>query len=197
MRVLVLTHPRSGGRSLLSWICQELNFKFWHEPTLEDYNEILTEKNIAVKDFPHRITEAGYDIDEFASKFDKVILHSRGDARDIAISLVYAIEATGNNTDYKHHDLYRIDDEWINERESEIQRMTIHSNELLNDIKNVNIDCLITTYDGVFYNKTDVEKISNYLGIKKHHWLDVLDNKRRLRNGEIGMYNTKSSKTLI
>ena len=197
MRVLVLTHPRSGGRSLLSWICQELNFKFWHEPTLEDYNEILTEKNIAVKDFPHRITEAGYDIDEFASKFDKVILHSRGDARDIAISLVYAIEATGNNPDHKHHDLYRIDDEWINERESEIQRMTIHSNELLIDIKNVNIDCLITTYDGVFYNKTDVEKISNYLGIKKHHWLDVLDNKRRLRNGEIGMYNDKSSKTLI
>jgi hypothetical protein len=197
MRVLVLTHPRSGGRSLLSWICQELNFKFWHEPTLEDYTEILTEKNIAVKDFPHRITEAGYDIDEFASKFDKVILHSRGDDRDIAISLVYAIEATGNNPDHKHHDLYRIDDEWINERESEIQRMTIHSNELLIDIKNVNIDCLITTYDGVFYNKTDVEKISNYLGIKKHHWLDVLDNKRRLRNGEIGMYNAKSSKTLI
>lgn len=197
MRVLVLTHPRSGGRSLLTWICQELSLCFYHEPTLEDYDKIFTEKHIAVKDFPHRITEAGYNIDEFASKFDKVILHSRGDARDIAISLVYAIESTRNDLDYKHHDLYRIDDKWINERESEIQRMTIHSNKLINDIKNVNINCLITTYDGVFYNKTDVEKISNYLGIKKNHFLDILDNKRRLRNGEIGMYNAKSSKTLI
>lgn len=197
MRVLILTHPRSGGRSLLTWICNELKFKFYHEPTLDQYEEILVNKNIAVKDFPHRIIEAGYDINEFVSTFDKVICHSRGNPRDIAISLVYAIEESNKNPEYRHHELYKIDDEWINERESEIQRMTEYSNKLLEDIKNVNVDSLVTTYEGVFYNKTDIEKITNYLGMKRHLWLDILDNKRRLRNGDIGMENLKNSKTLI
>lgn len=197
MRVLILTHPRSGGRSLLTWICNELGYWIYHEPTVDQYGEVLSKKNIVVKDFPNRIIDAGYNINEFISTFDKVICHSRGNTRDVAISLIYSIEESKKNPEYKHHELYKIDDEWIKEREDEIERMMIHSKELLEDIKKVNLNSLNTTYEGVFYNKTDVEKITNYLGIKKHLWLDILDNKRRLRNGDIGMDNLKNSKTLI
>ena len=65
MRVLILTHPRSGGRSLLTWICNELGYWIYHEPTVDQYGEVLSKKNIVVKDFPNRIIDAGYNINEF------------------------------------------------------------------------------------------------------------------------------------
>ena len=98
MRVLILTHPRSGGMSIMKFIFYELNYEFYHEPFFgngdgmsdEDINtKLLVDDNIVVKDFPFRIEERGYKLLDVISKFDKVIIHNRGNHRDVAISLTY------------------------------------------------------------------------------------------------------------
>ena len=60
MRILILTHGRSGGLSLSRWIIDELNYTLYHEPFIKyhkDYieNIICTQDNIVVKDFPYNL----------------------------------------------------------------------------------------------------------------------------------------------
>ena len=117
MRVLILTHPRSGGMSLMNYIQKELNYSQYHEPfnylTDEDINtKVLTEDNIVVKDFPNHIINKGYNLNDVVSKFDKVIIHHRGSHRDVAISLTYFQENDGN----KIHKTYKVTDKWIRDK---------------------------------------------------------------------------------
>ena len=71
MRVLILTHPRSGGMSLLQYIKYELGYEEYHEPFFNNDNglteeqinrELFLKDNIIVKDFPFRIVEKGFNV---------------------------------------------------------------------------------------------------------------------------------------
>ena len=58
MRILVLTHKRSGGLSLITWIANELTYEIIHEPNLTNpiiKHKILTDNDIIVKIFPEDI----------------------------------------------------------------------------------------------------------------------------------------------
>ena len=78
MRVLILTHPRSGGFSLLKYIVNELKYSQFHEPfnnltNVEINSKLLVMDDIVVKDFPHHIESKGYNLFDVISKFDKII----------------------------------------------------------------------------------------------------------------------------
>jgi hypothetical protein len=203
MRVLILTHPRSGGMSLLQYIKYELTYKEYHEPffgngdglTDEQINtELFVEDNIIVKDFPFRIIARGYDLQDVISKFDKVIIHHRGSHRDMAISLTYFYLNDGN----KIHETYKVSNEWINDNENHIQQMMKDTEEMYNDVQNFNYDnCIRTTYDGIYYDKTDIPRLLKFLNIPDSIYLDILDKRHRLQNGDVGMDNVKIKPKLI
>jgi hypothetical protein len=55
----------------------------------------------------------------------------------------------------------------------------------------------MTTYDGIYNDKSDIPRLLKYLNIYNPIYLDILDNRHRLRNGEIGMDNFKIRPKLI
>ena len=203
MRVLILTHPRSGGMSLLQYIKYELGYTEYHEPFFGNgdgltdeqiYTELFVKDNIIVKDFPFRIKERGYDLNNVISKFDKVIIHHRGSHRDVAISLTYFQENDGD----KIHKTYEMTDQWINDNENKIEQMMVDTKEMFDDVQNINNEnCVRTTYDGIYDDKSDIPKLLQYLNIYNPLYLDMLDNRHRLRNGDIGMDDIKVKPKLI
>ena len=203
MRILILTHPRSGGMSLLQYIKYELGYTEYHEPffgngdglTDEQINtELFVKDNIIVKDFPFRIKERGHNLIDVISKFDKVIIHHRGSHRDMAISLTYFYLNDGN----KIHETYKVSNEWINDNENHIQQMMKDTEEMYNDVQNFNYDnCIRTTYDGIYYDKTDIPRLLKFLNIPDSIYLDILDKRHRLQNGDVGMDNVKIKPKLI
>lgn len=201
MRILIITHPRSGGMSLTQFISSTLNsekeneYQMYHEPffdnqnslTDKDINEkLLVNENIIVKDFPYNILLRGFNLTNVISKFDKVIVHQRDNHEDVAISLTYMQE---NGID-KIHKTHQINDEWLKDNEDKIKKMLFNIEEMFNSIKNIkNEDYLRTTYDGIYNDKTDVPKLLKFLNITNSRYLDMLDNRHRLRNGDVGMDN--------
>lgn len=203
MRVLILTHPRSGGMSLLQYIKYELGYTEYHEPffgngdglTDEQINtELFVKDNIIVKDFPFRIKERGYDLNNVISKFDKVIIHHRGNHRDVAISITYFQLNDGN----KIHKTYEMTDQWIKDNEKEIDQMMVDTKEMFDEIQSIkNDNCIRTTYDGIINDKSDIPKLLQYLNIYNPLYLDMLDNRHRLQNGNVGMEDVKVKPKLI
>ena len=196
MRVLILTHPRSGGLSLMNYIGNELNYTQYHEPFNNDEinTKIFVEDNIVVKDFPNHIINKGYDINDVVSKFDKVIIHHRGNHRDLAISLTYFQYGYGSNL----HETYKVTDEWIKDNEDKIEQMMVNTSEMFSTIENMkNEGCLRTTYDGIYNDKSDVLRLLKYLNIYNPRYLDILDKRHKLQNGDIGMEDVKVKPKLI
>jgi hypothetical protein len=212
MRVLILTHPRSGGMSLLQYIKYELGYTEYHEPFFGNgdgltdeqiYTELFVEDNIIVKDFPFRIKERGYNLIDVVSKFDKVIIHHRGSHRDVAISLTYFQETDGN----KIHQTYKVTDKWIRDNEDKIEQMMVDTKEMFYEIQSIkNEDCIRTTYDGIYMepmvngtvnDKSDIPRLLKYLNIYNPIYLDILDKRHKLQNGDIGMDDVKVKPKLI
>ena len=203
MRVLILTHPRSGGMSLLQFIKYELEYEEYHEPffandsglTEEQINrELFLKDNIIVKDFPFRIVEKGFNVGDVISKFDKVIIHHRGNHRDVAISLTYFQENDGN----KIHKTYEMTDQWIKDNEGKIEQMMVDTKHMFDVIQDLNYDkCLRTTYEGIYNDKSDIPKLLKYLNIYNPRYLDILDKRHRLQNGIIGMEDVKVKPKLL
>ena len=212
MRILILTHPRSGGLCLMNYIQKELNYDQYHEPffndgsglTDEDINtKLFVQDNIVVKDFPFRIKKRGYDLNDVISKFDKVIIHHRGSHRDVAISLTYFQYGYGS----KLHEIYEVNNKWIKDNEDKIEQMILETREMFYEIQNMkNEDCVRTTYDGVYMEpmvngtvneKSDIPKLLRFLNIHNPLYLDILDKRHKLQNGDIGMDDIKVKPKLI
>jgi hypothetical protein len=195
MRILILTHPRSGGLSLMAWISQEKNYEGYHEPDLFDLDikkNVLEKDNIVVKIFPHKIKEFKINFEDFINTFDKIIYHKRENKRDTAISLIHA------NQTNTFHDVYKIDEDWLIKNEKKIENTIIKLNEI--DKENESIikkEFLITTYDSIYLNKTLINDLCNYLIIDNPYLLDILDYKHRLRDGDFGMKNNPPKKTIL
>ena len=192
MRILIITYPRSGGYSLSTWISSELNYIHLHEPFSPNHEELLDyidHDNIVVKEFLFRIDS------DFISKFDKVIIHKRLNFRDVAISWVYSDNKVG---DYKNHKTYELNNDWVERHKDEINRMENWVGKLSEKLDELNINALRTTYENLFEEKEDVEKVKSFLNMGDLKYLDLLDSKRRLQNGTIGMnYIQRKRDTLI
>lgn len=184
MRILIIAHQRSGSTSFARWLSMELNHLCILEPfntDVADWNNnknqkmefSMIEKNIICKciytQFPNITT-----IQNWISKFDKIILLKRNNIRD---SIISELNATDTGL---HHNVYKIDNNWINKNESRIQEkipIFIQYNKLIDELDGLHI-----TYEGIYNTKEDIEKIKNYLEIDELKYLHYIDKNRRYQN---------------
>jgi hypothetical protein len=197
MRILILTHARSGGFSLTNWISNELGIDIYHEP----FNQFTIDLNIfnnpkcVVKIFPKLPTILDINFFDFIDSFDRVIVHKRKNKLDASISLAYL----KSNINFGYHNTYKIDKNWIENNQLLINNELSSIGNFDKEIENILLKNYIeTTYEGVFETGEDINKILKFLDFKSEpKWLDWLDNKRRLRGGKLGINGVKIKKYLI
>lgn len=171
--------------SLTSWIARELNLHFNHEPfnTNQDFVDIaFNQDNQIVKDFPNHIENAGVNLYDFISTFDKVIIHTREDNMNTAISL------SKMKHNYNHHKIYKVEENWNEEHKDEINTHLIQVNREKKKLMELTGYSNVT-YNGIYETKEDISRLTEYLGIDNPKWLDILNKRHRLRDGSIGMGN--------
>jgi hypothetical protein len=184
MRILILTHPRSGGFSLLAWISRELGHIAYHEPFLNPgdavtHQKVLTGVDLAVKEDISHLIERGVDLPAFILSFDRVVFHIRKDLRSTAISRVKQLESG------ESHVPYEIDAQWLSEHADRISEQEEELREIQESILEYrrNQD-LVTSYEGVYDTGEDIPPITEHLGISDPQWLDIIHPKRRLQGGD-------------
>jgi hypothetical protein len=180
MRVLIITHPRSGGTTLTKWLSKELGYNCINEPDYEEANDRVKaaakfDDNIVAKIFPYRLTQNNTDVEDFIKTYDKVICHLRSNPLDVAISLVHS-KITKN-----YSDTYEIDNEFLElNKEMISNRIEAVKNFYYTDVKKYNnINSLYTTYDGIFNSGEDVSKIMNYLNINELKHNNLIGNDKK------------------
>lgn len=192
MRVLILTHPRSGGFSLLSWISQELGYTAYHEPLQSEFRALCQyAPNIAVKEDVSIVLSLFPDLESFISKFDRVIFHTRENLRDCAISRVRQLE-TGES-----HVVYAIDAAWLAAHEAQITRtemesMGIHG-AILSAASRFKGIGITTSYEGVYHSGADIQRICQFIGVSDPQWTEIIDPKRRLQGGDLGLLQPRKN----
>jgi hypothetical protein len=197
MKILIITHPRSGGKSLLEWVSHEKKYKSYHEPNLmnpEILSEIYYNNNIVVKILISDLMNINddFNFDKLFEKFNVIILHKRNDVRDIAISLLKA------KMDNIWHNTYEINNQWLETYNEDIEKEVEEIKSMLFNLNKLQRnDFFNTTYESVFITKTDIELLCSIIKIENPNWLDILNSKRKLRNGNIGMDNLNPSKRSI
>jgi hypothetical protein len=179
MRILIVTHPRSGGRSLTKWIAYELGCEFIHEPYhtvythMEDLNKMYQSKDIVVKILYHDIDDI-MNIDNFINSFDKIICLTRKNTFNAAISLTKAQESE------KWHDNYEINSEWITNNIVNIKKN--HSDINHAEGKIIEFPYFQVTYENIYEKTGDIKELKNFLGIKRLKGVKkFLDNKLRYK----------------
>ena len=188
MRIAIVTHPRSGGFSFLGWLSAELECESIHEPFREKTipPNLFTSPNLVVKIFPGEIQALKLPLVETLSKFDFLICHKRMDLEETSISTVRQSE-TGIS-----HEVYDVDEEWLNKNRNKIdstRNSILQRHAEIDAVYNAfRTSSIKTTYEGLYLNRQDRERIHRYLRMERpFRFMDMLDPKRRLRGGTIGM----------
>jgi hypothetical protein len=179
-RILIVAMGRSGGYNLGMWLSKELDYKFIHEPKINNLDE--AGYNIVTK---YLITEWEVQKNPLLYRYDKIIGLIREGDRECAISQCWAEQKN------QWRNNYTITDEWITENESYINEMedwVKRKRESLLSIKQLG---LVVSYEGIYERKTDIQKILNYVGIKETKYMHLMDESNRLRS------NNKKPKRLI
>jgi hypothetical protein len=190
MKLLIVSAPRVGGRILSKWLSLELNHMWIHEPlnikgkrnsgiTIEGALKLLDTKDIVVKcNIGDLETTIPYD--ELISKveFDKVITLTREDTFDAAVSLSHAI-IIDNYTQP-----YNMKTNWVDDNLHTVRYHEKNMVRWMNEIKKIK-NSLEITYEGVYLNGSDVEKIKEYLNIKEFKYTRLLDKEHRYRNNKL------------
>lgn len=182
MRVLIISSYRCGGNTFLYWISQELNLKYICEPYNKDINPIFPNiypwlpgclDNIVVK-MPYQHFEFIYDVDKFINSYDKVVILIREDVRSACESFVLCKHLFN-----KYIDNYYVDDEFVKKHEEEINSNIDDYKKINDEIKKLNV--VQTTYENIYVNKNDINKILDYLEITNPKYLELLDYKYKYR----------------
>ncbi len=170
MRILVLSHTRCGSTTLCKWLSKELNIDLDETPyDFETFNSVFQKVNIIRK----IVVEEYNPPNKVIEKFDKVICLSRENNIDSAISFINA------NNKGIWHDTYEITNEWIHENENEILEQIHKYDQMKLRIKEYKV--FQTTYEGIYINKHDINKILNYIDINSPSYLDMLDYNKKYR----------------
>jgi hypothetical protein len=185
---------RSGGHSLLTWIGNEKKYKTIHEPTMDDnkmlsiYKTKLLKKNKSDVVVKYLINEIENELDTFNwGSWDKIIGLIRSDTMECAISQYWA---SSKNV---WHDRYTLTNDWIIENDENFKKEEIwirRNKELIRSIPQIE---LLVSYENIYKNNADIDKLTKYLEIKKINSYSLLDNRNRLRNLNDG----KSKRNLI
>jgi hypothetical protein len=188
MRIAIISHYRSGSTMFCRWLSLELGYyliiepynidESWNKNREHNTQQALQLENVVVK-YLYNQFNTSMEIESVLNSFDKIILLIRQNDKESAISAVYA------NENKKFHNTYFIDDRWIDNHIDLIENEIINLNILKNKIKNIS-NGLLVTYENIFEEKIDIDKIKNYIGLDmfKHNHMHVLDNKYRYKNNK-------------
>jgi hypothetical protein len=170
MRILILSHTRCGSTTLCKWISKELDIEL--DATHYDFKQFnsVFEKNNIIRKI---VIEEYNPSNEVIEKFDKVICLSRENDIDSAISFINA------DNKGRWHETYEITNEWIDDNKNKIIEMVYKYEHLKNRLKNKNL--FQTTYENIYVNKTDVNKVISYLNIENPKHLDMIDYDKKYR----------------
>ena len=150
MRVLILTHPRSGSYPLANWLGKEINAKVFIDPT-----EPIKESHCVVR---------STNLTEDLSSYDCVVVHHRENTRETAISSLYLEK----NPDQDPHCSYTVAEEWIAENEIGIKEEESQYrayNQMLLEIERN--DLIHTTYEQCYIGNESIEAIAELIGMNK------------------------------
>jgi hypothetical protein len=170
MKILILSHTRCGSTTLCKWISKELDIELDETPYDKTTFESIFKKTNIIKKI---VVEEYVPSNEIINKFDKVICLSRENTIDASISFI--------NADNKNswHDTYEITNEWINNNKNKIIETAHKYEHLKSNLKNKNLFQI--TYENMYINKTDVNKVISYLNIENAKHLDMIDYDKKYR----------------
>ena len=163
MRILILSHPRSGSFTLASWLAKEINAIAIIDPIEEVKNNhcVVRSTNLA----------------EDLNSYDCVIAHLRKNTKETAISRAYL----KLNPDYDPHMTYIITDQWISDNYSLIEELAAECrtyNKMLRKIKRE--DLIHTTYEKCYAGNTSIEAIAELIGMNKpFKYADMIHHTKR------------------
>jgi hypothetical protein len=176
MRILIITHPRSGGTILGKWLSEELGYNFINEPDYKESNDNIkidsfSQNNTVVKIFPYKLTQNKIDMLSFIKTYDKIICHMRSSPLDVAISLTHGILTKNFNSSYI------IDNEFLETNLSLIiEQIEVVKNFYYLDVKKyINLNSLCTTYDDVYKTKKDLNNIKEFIGLDELKFTYMMD----------------------
>jgi len=186
MKILILSHTRCGSTTLCKWVSKELDIELDETPyNNKTFNSVFESNNIIRK----IVIEEYHPSDNDINKFDKVICLSRENSIDSAISFINA------DTKGKWHETYEITNEWINDNENKIIETVYKYEHLKNYLKNKNL--FQTTYENIYINKTDVNKVIGYLNIETPKYLDMIDYDKKYRKDTYTLKHDFKRKNII
>jgi len=168
MRIGIIAMGRSGGYNLGQWISYELGYPYKHEPYLNGLD--IEGENVIVKWLYTEWNEI-----HTKPEMDKWIGLWRENVRECAISHLKANELG------EWRSPYTLTNEWINERESDINESETQIRIGNHSLKRIpQIESFIT-YEGIYNSGKDIQKVLKYLDIKAPKYLHLLDSSNRLR----------------
>ena len=170
MKILILSYTRCGSTTLCKWISKELNIELDETPYDKTRFESIFKKTNIIKKI---VVEEYIPSNEIINKFDKVICLSRENTIDTSISFIMA-----NNTNIWHN-TYTVSSDWILEHKFEISNMSHRYDVMKNSLKKIN--GFNITYENMYVNKTDVNRVISYLNIENPKHLDMIDYDKKYR----------------
>ena len=198
MKILVLYTARSGTNHICDYFLrQNPNYKYFNQPFTtyqEDgivrvsYEDCIKHDNVLIKSAVAIFEKLNISKEQVLSDFDKVLLISRKDKKEQAISYIIASN-TKNFLDKNKRGYYveGIDEEFLNE----IEELKIKQhNRLLSFVDSYS---RFFYYEELYYG--DFSELFEYLDIKfiQKDYDDILDIKNKYRREDL---RSKATKTL-
>lgn len=185
MKILLYTGYRTGSNSFGEWLSIQLNIPYYHEPFnsyIKPFNEnfsIETSGDCIIKISP----ADGFDYKNLKKLFDKKIVLYRENTKEQAESTIWANEKQMWHHRYSNDKFinahYTITKEWILTNALEIKNLQDFLEKEKEELKLLK-DCVLITYEELYYSEDGIKKIEDYLGFKSNSKFNKMD---KLRNG--------------
>lgn len=174
MRILIYAIGRSGSTTLGKYISKSLNYLNISEPYNEvniahlNENIVWNKDNVVVKTTYGQIDMS---TEELFKKFDKVVILTREDINDQALSTYYASKTN------KWIHPYTLKNFEINE--SEFNKIYYYKKQKTNELLDLN--GFHITYEQIYDRADKIDELNEYLEITNKTYRYLLDSKYRYR----------------
>lgn len=199
MKILILYTARSGTNHICDYFLkQNLNYKYFNQPFTsyrEDgivkalYKECIEYDNVLVKSVINSFERLNISKEQILLEFDKVLLISRKNKKNQAISYIIASD-TKNFLDKDKRDYYveGIDNKTLDA----VEQMKVEDHSKL--LAFMDSSFRFFYYEDLYYG--DFTALFEYLGIKfiQEDFDDMLDIKNKYRRKDL---SSKTKKTLL
>lgn len=186
MRVLVLSHTRCGSTTLCKWLSNELDIELDETPYNPKTFNIVFQKNNIIRKI---VAEEYIPTIDIINKFDKVICLIRENSIDSSISFIVA------NNNKIWHDKYDVSANWINENKNLIIERKYFYDYLKNKLKKLKVFQI--TYEGIYINKTDIDRVFKYMDIETPRYLDMIEDTKKYRKDTHTLIHDFERKNII